>query len=104
MANLTYNWQHGDNGNQEYYDTTVNGTYLLVFKNRWDSCWMCSVGDRIIHDRTRNDRQRKRQSLPKGCPVTELRRDAMLCASEPQKLMAKAEYCYRHKLEEISSS
>ena len=103
MAKLKYLWTHGDNGKQEYYDTTVNGTYLLVFKNRWDSCWMCSVGDRMIHDKTRNDLQRKKQGLPKGCHPSLLLRDAMLCSNDPTKLMKKVEYCFEHNLDEISS-
>lgn len=76
---------------------------MLVFRNRWDKGWMCSVGNRPIHDKTRNDYQRKKQGLPKGCCFSKLRVDAMLCGFEPAKLMKKAEYCYKHGVDEVSS-
>ncbi len=60
------------------------------------------VRDRMIHDKTANDRQRKKQGLSKGCHFTELHSDTMLCNKDPKYMMKKAEWCYIHNLEEIS--
>lgn len=95
------NWQHGENEFQEYYDVYVGKDYLCVFRNKWESCWMAMVKDQMIHNKTMNDRQRKRQGLPKGAPIHLLKSDWMLTGT-PEYLMKKAEYCYRHKQNEIS--
>lgn len=36
-----------------------------------------------IHNKTKNDRVRKKYGLPKGCHPSELREDFMLCSSDP---------------------
>lgn len=64
---MKYDWLHGRIDSQEYYDVTINGNYLCVFANAWNThTWMATVKDRIIHDKTANDRQRKKQGLPIG--------------------------------------
>lgn len=95
------NWTHGENECQEYYDVYVGKDYLCVFRNKWESFWMVMVRDRMIHNKTVNDRQRKKQGLPKEAPLHLLKRDCIL-TGEPEYLMKKAEYCYRHGKQEIS--
>ncbi len=100
---MKYNWKYGENEYQKYYDVTIDRNYLCVFANKWQpDIWMAMVKDRIIHDKTANDRQRKKQGLSKGCHFTELHSDTMLCNKDPNYMMKKAEWCYIHNLEEIS--
>lgn len=94
-------WRKGENDSQEYYDTYVGKDYLCVFRNKWESFWMAMVRDRMIHNKTVNDRQRKKQGLPKDAPLHLLQRDCILTGT-PEYLMKKAEYCYRHNQFEIS--
>lgn len=100
---MKYNWKYGENEHQKYYDVTVDGNYLCVFSNKWQpNIWMAMVKDRMIHDKTANDRQRKKQSLQKGCSFADLHSDTILSSDNPEYMMKKAEWCYNHKLEEIS--
>jgi hypothetical protein len=100
---MKFEWKYGKNDCQEYYDVTVDGTYLCVFANKWNpDTWMAMVNDRMIHNKTLNDRQRKKQGLTKGCSPHLLLRDSMLCSNNPEYMMKKAEWCYTHNLEEIS--
>lgn len=100
---MKYEWKHGKNDYQEYYDVTINGDYLCVFANKENpNTWLAMVKDRMIHDKTANDRQRKRQGLQKGCHFSLLKRDVILTNSSPEYMMKKAEWCYIHGLEEIS--
>lgn len=100
---MKYNWNYGENDYQKYYDVTVDGNYLCVFANKWQpDIWMAMVKDKMIHDKTANDRQRRKQGLQKGCHFSELRSDTMLCSNNPEYMMKKAEWCYTHNLEEIS--
>lgn len=95
-------WEHGENAYQEYYDAYVNGDYLLVFQNKWQpGVWMGMQRDRTIHDKTANDLQRRRQGLPKGCDVSELHLDTILCARSPEIMMKKVEHCYRRNKIEV---
>lgn len=104
MRKIKYDWKYGENKSQKYYDVYVNGDYLCVFKNNWEHCWMCMVKDKIVYDKTRNDRQRKKQGLGKGCDVSLLRSVFVLCSQNPEILMRKAEYCYNHGITEISNN
>lgn len=100
---LKYNWKYGENERQKYYDVTVDGNYMCVYANKWQpDIWIAIVKDRLIHDKTANDRQREKQGLPKGCSFAELHRDAILCNKDPNYMMKKAEWCYIHNVEEIS--
>lgn len=96
-------WKHGTNDCQEYYEAKVGGHYLCVFNNKWEpGIWMGLYDNNMIHDKTRNDRQRKRQNLPKNCHPAMLGKDCMLCSPYPQYTMRKVEYCFKHKQIEIS--
>ncbi len=35
MKKLKYNWEHGENKYQEYYDVYVGKEYLCVYMNKW---------------------------------------------------------------------
>lgn len=101
---MKFDWKYGKNEYQTYYDTTVNGVYLLVFANKWQpNIWMGQYGDTIIHDKTRNDRQRKRQNLPLGCSLSELYTDAILCSDDPNYMMKKVEHCFKYSKNEVCS-
>lgn len=103
MAKLKYDWKYGENGHQKYYETIVNGSYLVVFANDWNpNTWMGSYDNILIHDKTRNDRQRKKQGLEKSCATYFLQRDSLLCSSSPEYMMKKVEYCFKHKISEIT--
>ena len=100
---MRFEWKHGDNNCQEYYDVTIDGDYICVSANKWNpDAWMAMVKNHMIHDKTANDRQRKKQGLPKGCHPFLLTCDVMLSSSSPEYMMKKAEWCYRHNLREIS--
>lgn len=100
---MKYDWKYGENDSQKYYEITVNGDYLCVFANKWQpDIWMAMVKDRMIFDKTANDRHGKKEGLQKGCYFSELCCTTVLCNSNPEYMMKKAEYCYKHSLQEIS--
>ena len=75
-------WREGENPYQNYYDVTVDGKYLLVFANKQQpDIWMAMVDGIMIHDRTANDKQRKKQGLPNGCPLSQLHSTTILTNS-----------------------
>lgn len=91
-----FDWNYGDNGVQEYYDTTVNGKYLLVFRNHADKTnhWMCSIDDVMIENKTRNNYYRNKKSFDKvHC----------ILSGPPFYLLKKIEYCFKHNTTEISA-
>lgn len=101
--NLKYNWKYGENPYQRYYDARVNGNYLCVFENKHQpGIWMGMQRDSMIHNKTLNDRQRKKQGLPKGCSPHELHCDHILCNASPEYMMQKVEHCYRYNKIEVS--
>jgi len=63
---------------------------------------MAQYNNTLIHDKTKNDRVRKRYGLPKGCHPLDLKEDYILCSNNPEYMMKKVEYCYTHNLMEIS--
>lgn len=89
-----YHWKYGDNGVQEFYDTKVDGKYVLVFRvkadNNYDH-WMCSIDNVMIENKTRNTYYRVR-----GRDV-----HCMLQGS-PYYLIKKVEYCLKHNIREIT--
>lgn len=94
------NWKYGKNNLQEYYDcTSEDGTYLCVLRNLMEKQWIAFVGSKIILDKTRNDREKEKARERAGYfPITWI-----LSSLDPQIMMQKAEYCYRHNQNEISS-
>lgn len=97
-----FNWIYGENKSQKYYDTFVNGKYLCVFQNKWQpEIWMGMIGNHMIENKTRNDRQRKKQGLPRGCKSYLLKRNCMLCSPSPEYMMRKVERCYKGNKTEI---
>ena len=100
---MKYKWKYGENDTQKYYDVTVGKDYLCVFANKWNpNTWLGLYNSICIHNKTKNDRVRKKQGLAKGCHPSELRTDYMLCSDNPEYMMKKVEYCYTHGLMEIS--
>lgn len=100
---MKYEWRYGENDNQKYYDVMVGKDYLCVYANKWNpNTWLGSYNSICIHNKTKNDRVRKKQGLAKGCHPPELREDFMLCSDNPEYMMKKVEYCYVHGLMEIS--
>lgn len=98
-----YDWKYGENEHQKYYEVIVNGTYLCVFANNWNpNIWLGSYGNVTIHNKTLNDRQRKKQGLPKGSDTYLLHCDYILTSDSPEYMMRKVEYCYKHGKTEIS--
>lgn len=103
MANNTINWTHGENATQEYYDAYVGKDYLCVFANKWQpDIWMGMCRDKVIYDKTANDRQRKKEKVAKDTPIHELRCVTVLGSKSPEYMMKKVEWCYKHNLIEIS--
>lgn len=95
-------WKFGENKYQVYYEARIGKDYLCVFCNKWNhEIYMGMVNDRMIHNKTRNDRQRKKQGLDKNSHCSELAVDWILSGS-PEYLKKKVEYCYKHDLTEIS--
>ena len=100
---MKYKWEYGENKHQKYYEANVGKDYLCVYANRWaPQIWMAIVNDRLIHNKTKNNRQRKKQGLPMGCDVSLLRVGSILSSDSLEYVMKKAEWCYQHGLEEIS--
>ena len=95
-------WRHGRNACQEYYDARIGDDYLCVFANKWNpDVWMGMVNCLMIHNKTRNDRQRRRQGLPRSASVFELQSDWILSGT-PEYMMKKVERCWRSGKTEIS--
>lgn len=95
-----YDWQYGDNGVQEYYDVTINGTYLLVFRNKADKNlkhWMCSIDNVMVENKTRNDYYRNKKNGRLA------QRTHCLLTGHPAYLIKKVEYCFKHNKTEISA-
>lgn len=58
---MKYEWKYGENDNQKYYDVTVGKDYLCVFANKWNpNTWLGSYNSICIHNKTKNDRVRKK--------------------------------------------
>lgn len=103
MSKLRYNWKYGENEYQKYYEAKVGKDYLCVFANKWNpDTWIGDYNSIPIHNKTKNDRVRKKYGLPKNCHTSELKEDFMLCSSNPEYMMKKVEWCYIHNLTEIS--
>lgn len=99
---MKYKWTYGENDTQKYYETSVGNDYLCVFANKWNPfTWMAIIKGRMIHNKTKNDRQRKVQGLQKGCGLHLLRSDYILCSNSPEYMMKKAEWCYGHNVIEV---
>lgn len=97
------NWTYRENESQKYYDAYVGKDYLCVFANNWQpDIWMGIQRDKLIFDKTANDRQRKKEHVSKGTPADLLRSITVLCSNSPEYMMKKVEWCYEHNLTEIS--
>lgn len=102
MRKLKFEWKYGENEIQKYYDVTIGNDYLCVFANKWHpDIWMGSYNSICIHNKTKNDRVRKKYGLEKDCPAYS-RQDFILCSNDPEYMMRKVEWCYTHNLIEIS--
>ena len=65
MSNLKYNWKYGENENQKYYDVYIGKDYLCVWQNRWEpDIWMGMSRDKMIHNKTKNNKYRRKEKLP----------------------------------------
>lgn len=100
---MKYEWKYGENEYQKYYEAEVGEDCLIVFANKWNpNTWLGQYNMVSIHNKTKNDRQRKKQGLPLGSDTCDLRIDHMLCSDNPEYMMKKVEWCYTHNLSEIS--
>lgn len=96
-------WSYGENEFQIYYDAKVGNDYLLVFANKsFPNIWYGLYNNILIFNKTKNDRQRKKEDLPRGCRLTRLRSQYVLCSTDPEYMKKKVVWCYTHKLNEIS--
>ena len=109
-----YEWKYGENESQKYYDTYIGKDYLCVFANNWqpdiymgyiDYDYKAKNNSRsvTIMDKTKNDAQRRKEHLPLDCDISELHTQAVLCSNDPEFMMKKVEYCYEHKINEVSN-
>ena len=100
---MRFDWQYGENENQKYYDVTIGSDYMYVFCNKWQpDIWMSCINNQMIWNKRRNDYQRKKQGLPKGCCQSLLSCSTLLCSSDPFYLMKKTERCYLTGKREIT--
>jgi hypothetical protein len=91
---MKFEWKYGENDCQKYYDVNVNGTWICVFANKlYPDKWMAIINNRLIYNRTKNNRMRKKGIFNKSF---------ILYGDTPEYMMKKAEWCYTHNLEEIS--
>ena len=103
---MKYNWEHGENAYQEYYDVYVGKDYLIVFRllqdehNTWTGCYVKDGSPYTLLDKTKNDCVRKRDGLPKNCDHSKLR-EFFLLTGTPEYLMKKTEYCYERGIVEV---
>lgn len=103
MKKHRYDWEKGENPYQNFYDVYVDGKYLLVFANKQQpDIWMAMVDGIMVHDRTANDKQRKKQGLSSGCPLSQLNSIKILANKDPDYMMDRAEFCYENHLEEVA--
>lgn len=103
MRKLKFEWKYGENESQKYYEVMINKDYLCVFSNKWTpDIWMGICKDKIIHNKTLNDRVRKKYGLEKDCDPSYLKKDFTLCSNDPEYMMRKVEWCYKHNIIEIS--
>ena len=103
MSKAKVKWKYGENKTQKYYDTKIGTDYLCVFCNKWQpDIWMGMINNSMIYDKTWNDRQRKKQGLPKGCGIHMLYSFGILSSFDPEYIKKKVEWCYNHNLTEIS--
>lgn len=103
MAKNIINWTYGENESQKYYDAYVGKDYLCVFANKWQpDIWMGMCRDKMIYDKTANDRQRKKEKVAKDFPLHMLRSVTVLGSQSPEYMMKKVAWCYNHNLTEVS--
>ena len=103
---MKYNWEHGENAFQEFYDTYNGKDYLLVFRlfqdkvNNWIGSYTKDGEPHTLMNKTKNDCVRKRDHLPKNSHQSELR-DVFILTGSPDYLMKKVEYCYERGIFEV---
>lgn len=103
MRNLKYDWQHGENERCEYYKTDIGFDHLSVHMDKSaPNIWFGLLNGKIIFDKTKNDRVRKKYNLPHNCPMYNLPTIHFLTNADPQYMMRKVERYYTHGLLEIS--
>lgn len=98
-----YAWKYGENGAQRYYEAQIGKDHLCVYANNGNpNTWMALCCGKLIYNKTRNDRYRKKMGLERGCPIHKLSSWAILCGATPEYMMKKVIWCYEHNLREIS--
>lgn len=103
MRKPKYKWRQGTNDYQKYYDVYEGDDYLCVFANNSDpGIWYGCYNNTMILNKTKNDRIRKRDGVPKECSPYELRTLFVLTSADPEYMMKKVESCYARKCMEIS--
>lgn len=103
MSDLKYRWKYGENEHQKYYDVYIGKDHLCVWQNKWEpDIWMGMSRDKMIHNKTKNNKYRRKEKLPLNTHWSELRCDTILCSIDPVYMMKKVEYCYCHNIDEIS--
>lgn len=97
-----FNWTYGENPTQRFYDTYVGTDYLLVFANIWQpDNWMGMQRGQMVHDKTANDKQRKREKVSMDYPLQMMRRTTVLHSSDPEYMMRKVEFAYQNNVNEV---
>ena len=95
-------WNYGENKFQIYYEAKVGNDHLLVFANsNFPNLWYGLYNNILIFNKTKNDRQRKKEGLPRGYHLAKLRTQYVLCSANPEYMKKKVVWCYTHKLNEI---
>ena len=89
---MKYKWKYGENNNQKYYDVTVGKDYLCVFANKWNpNTWLGMYNSICIHNKTKNDRVRKKQGLAKSCCI--FRKNRALAPHERSAVPLGTDHC-----------
>lgn len=95
-------WTYGENKFQKFYDAKMDGHELLVYSNyQYPDMWMGAVDGRVVLNKTKNNRIRRRYSLPKDADLQGYGY-FLLTGKTPEYMMKKVEYCAKHGQTEIS--
>lgn len=94
-----FDWKYGENDYQNYYDVTVDGTYLLVFANKVQpNLWMGMVDNHMILNKTAMEKDIARKVKNKLSMNTTY---IFLSSDTPEYMMSKVEECFKNHKTEI---